>query len=294
VLTLYRRHRAACPHSSKSRNAPRTKGCDCPIWVQGSLGGETIRESLNLTSWEAASERVRAWEASGEIGVARSQVPTIKEAVEKFIADAEARNLKPESIKKTRHVVERRLLTFCTTKGLKLLRQVDVDAVREFRNELAEAYSPNSARKSLEYVRSFFRFCHQSGWIHPNPAVVVKPPKGDDEEIETFEPEEVEAMLRVADGFRTKSHYGAGNRKRIRAMILLLRYSGIRISDAAVLARARLHGDKLSLRTIKTGREVWCPLPPDAVKALEQSVSDNDDFFFWNGRCKERTGWRNA
>jgi hypothetical protein len=39
-------------------------------------------------------------------------------------------------------------------------------------------------------------------------------------------------------------------------MILLLRYSGLRISDAAVLARERLERDKLSLRTIKTGSNV--------------------------------------
>jgi hypothetical protein len=247
VLTLYRRHRASCPHSAKSRNAPRTKGCDCPIWVQGSLGGETIRESLNLTSWEAASERVRSWKP-----LARSEWSRAKSRRSKKRSSSSSPTPKPETssrkaLKKIRHVIERRFLGFCTTKGSKLLRQIDVDSVREFRNQLASDYSPNSARKSLEYVRSFFRFCHQSGWIHPNPALVVKPPKGDDDEIETFEPGEVEAMLRVADTFRTKSHYGPGNRKRIRAMVLLLRYSDIRISDAAVLARAKLQGDKLSV-----------------------------------------------
>lgn len=287
MLTLYRRHSQDCQHYGKPRNAPRTRGCDCPIWVQGSLGGEYIRESLNLTSWEAASERVRSWEASGEIGVTKSQAPNVSEAIAKFIADAQARNLKPESIKKIRDVTERRLQRYCTTNGYTRLRQLDVDAVREFRNELANDYSPNSARKRLEYVRSFFRFCHQSGWIPTNPAVVVRPPKADDSGVETFEPEEIEAMLKVADNFRTKGKFGAGNRKRIRAMILLLRFSGIRISDGAVLAREKLNGDKLSLRTIKTGKDVWCPLPPEAVKALGESVSDNAAYFFWNGRCKE-------
>lgn len=68
-------------------------------------------------------------------------------------------------------------------------------------------------------------------------------------------------------------------------MILLLRYSGIRISDAAVVARDRLQGDKLSLRTIKTGSNVWCPLPPKAVQALNESPSDDSKYFFWNGSC---------
>jgi hypothetical protein len=68
-------------------------------WLQlphlGSLGGEYVRESLNMTVWGAAQQRVRGWEASGQVGVIRNEIPTVKEAVEKHIADAEARNLHP-------------------------------------------------------------------------------------------------------------------------------------------------------------------------------------------------------
>ncbi len=45
-----------------------------------------MRRSLDLRSWEAATDLVRAWEASGEIGVVKPEVPTIKEAVKKFLA----------------------------------------------------------------------------------------------------------------------------------------------------------------------------------------------------------------
>jgi hypothetical protein len=58
------------------------------------LGGENVRESLNLTVWGAAQERVRGWEASGQIGVVKNETPDIAEAVQKHVADAEARNLK--------------------------------------------------------------------------------------------------------------------------------------------------------------------------------------------------------
>jgi hypothetical protein len=100
-LTTYRRHSTDCPHKTKGRRFHR---CDCPIWVQGSLGGEYVRESLNLTVWGAAQERIRGWEASGQVGVIKNEVPGVKEAIEKHIADAEARNLKPESLKG--HVVD--------------------------------------------------------------------------------------------------------------------------------------------------------------------------------------------
>jgi hypothetical protein len=88
-LTIYRRHSLDCPHKAKARRWTR---CGCRIWVQGSLGGEYVRKSLNLTVWGAAQEKVRGWEASGQIGVVRNEAPSIKEAVEKHIADAQARN----------------------------------------------------------------------------------------------------------------------------------------------------------------------------------------------------------
>lgn len=281
MLRLYRRHRLSCGKTSE-----RYRRCSCPVYVEGSLAGEYIRKALDLTSWEAASDLVAGWNASGQIGVMRRETPTIQEAVQKHLTDAEARNLKPESVKKIRDMVERRFLGYCSCKGYRTLRQLDVDAVREFRNELVKEYSPNSARKRLEYVQAFFRFVHQSGWVPVNSAAAVKPPLGEDTEIETFDPEEIERMLRVADTFNARGKFGAGNRKRIRAMILLLHYSGLRISDASLLARERLDGDKLSLRTIKTGSVVWCPLPKIAVDTLRESPSDDPQYFFWNGKCR--------
>jgi integrase/recombinase XerD len=282
-LTIYRRHLLDCPHKAKGRRWTR---CDCPIWVQGSLGGEYVRESLNLTAWGAAQERVRGWEASGQVGVIRNEIPTIKEAIQKHIADAEARNLKAESVKKIKDVIERRFLKYCSDEGFRSLRQLDVDAVREFRNRLVKDYSANSARKRLEYIRAFFRFCHQSGWMTTNPAALIKPPKPDHSPTMPFDQQQIDAMLAVADAFNTKGKFGPGNRDRVRAMILLLRYSGLRISDAAILERRRLSGDKLFLYTQKTGTPVWVPLPPKTVEALNASPSDNKKYFFWNGSCQ--------
>jgi len=75
------------------------------------------------------------------------------------------------------------------------------------------------------------------------------------------------ALLAVADGFNPRGKFGSGSRDRVRAMILLLRYSGLRISDASMLERRRLSGDKLFLYIQKTGTRVWVPLPPQAVEA---------------------------
>jgi site-specific recombinase XerD len=215
----------------------------------------------------------------GAIGVVRQDIPTIKEAVEKHLADADGRSLKPESIKRIRDIVERRLLNHCARQGYRLLKQLDVDAVREFRNELVKDYSTNSARKRLEYIRAFFRFCQQSGWMASDPSRLVKSPRGQESPTMPFVQAEIDAMLKAADAFNAKGKFKDGNRRRIRAMVLLLRYSGLRISDAAVLERARLADDKLFLYTQKTGTPVWVPLPPATVQALTDLRATTRDTF---------------
>ncbi len=75
----------------------------------------------------------------------------------KFLADAEARKLAPESIKKLRHTLEKRLVEYASGEGLRYLKQLDLDRLREFR--ATWTYSPIAARKRLETLRGFFRFC---------------------------------------------------------------------------------------------------------------------------------------
>src|SRR5688572_25807719 len=108
-LAIYRRHRRECRHFGKLRRDSRSQTCQCPIWVQGSLGGEYLRRSLDLVSWQAAQDRVRGWEASGEIGVVRSSVPTITEAVDRFFEDAKARGLAESTIGKLKFLLRQQL-----------------------------------------------------------------------------------------------------------------------------------------------------------------------------------------
>jgi hypothetical protein len=59
MLTIYRRHRKGCKHRAKGR---KHRHCQCPIWVDGFLSGQEIRESLKVRDWQRAHEVVREWE----------------------------------------------------------------------------------------------------------------------------------------------------------------------------------------------------------------------------------------
>ena len=91
MLTAYRRHLKRCPHRSEGR---KWRHCHCPIYADGFIGCEEIRESLKTRNWEEAQRRIREWEAEG------SKPPdpaanrlTVEAAFDKYLADAESRQL---------------------------------------------------------------------------------------------------------------------------------------------------------------------------------------------------------
>ncbi len=280
MLRLYRRHRKACGQTSE-----KYRRCRCPIYVEGSLAGETIRKSLNLTSWEAASDLVTKWDAAGEIGAEKTAAPAIKKAVEEFITDARARGLREPTIQKISNLLERRLLAWCTNEGYTRLNQLDVVALRRFRATWNDA--PISASKNLERLRGFFRFCHQANWVKTNPMVGVKPPKVTPKPTLPFTREEVDSIVEAVDQYPERNAYGHNNRARLLAFVLTLRYSGLRIRDCATLECGRLQKDKLFLYQAKTGIPVYVPLPQKAVEALEKIT--NGPRFFWSGNGLPKT-----
>jgi integrase len=74
-------------------------------------------------------------------------------------------------------------------------------------------------------------------------------------------------------------------RRRARAMTLLMRYAGLRISDVITLSRDHIRGTRLEKRAIKNHRMIRVELPCAVVEALEVlphpkgAAGDNRRFF---------------
>jgi integrase len=287
VLTLFRRHVRNCNFFGKSRLARGNRNCKlkCPIHVEGSLRGESVRKGLDLTSWEAASDLIAQWNASGEIGVVKPEIPTVKEAVKKFFEDAHARQLKPPTIKKLKNLLETRLLRWCEDRGFQLLKQLDVDALRQFQASWNDGAL--SAQKNIERLRGFFRFCCDAGWMQKNHAKALKPPKaaGLSERVKVFTADEIKKILKACDRYPTLNAFGYDNPERVRAFVLALRYTGLRIGDCIGLKRSHLEGDRLFLRTLKTGAQVYVPIPKELEGQLEM-IESGSEYFFWTGNGK--------
>jgi len=267
MLRLYRRHRRTCGQKSE-----RYRRCACPIYVEGTLCGEHVRKSMDLTSWMAATDLLAKWNESGEVGVVRVEVPPISEAVEKFITDAKARGVGWETQRKYENLLRRRFLGWCDHKGYRLLKQVGVQELRDFRATWTDG--PNYSAKNLERLRGFFRFCEQAEWVRRNPAAFIKPPKFKLKPTLPFSPEEMKRILEACGRF-------PGNRDRIRAFVLVMRYSGLRIGDTIQLARPQVLKGRIRLYTAKTGQAVDVPVP-DLVQAALARLGDRERYF-WSG-----------
>lgn len=77
-----------------------------------------------------------------------------------------------------------------------------------------------------------------------------------------------------------------GNKDRMKAFILVMRHSGLRISDTIALTKDRIKRGKLQLRAEKTGTDVYVPLPPTVTRALAKLEALSSGRYFSSGNAK--------
>ncbi len=231
-----------------------------------------MKKSLDLRNWEAAQKLVRDWEG----GSGRREDTTVALACDAFLKDCGARKLSDASVAKYTLLTNELKARF----SARSVASLSLPEMRAYRETWAMA--PVSARKKLERLRTFFRFCVDSGWAWENPAKLIKPPLARPMPTLPFTDAEMEKILWATEVYPNKGIYGVDSGRRVRAFVDLLRYSGLRIRDAATLSRDKLHENKLMLYTQKTGQPVWLPLPKKIAEELE-ALNLGGKYFFWSG-----------
>ena len=289
MLTIYRRHLKDCEHRQDGREYRR---CRCPIWADGFLAGREIRQSLKETNWERAMDTIQKWEAKGFVGDGQKadHIP-IEQATKDFIADARARKLKDSTIDRHR-ILFRQLEAFAAAEGVRYVAELDTPTLNRFR----ASWKGNSGLadlKKLERLRSFFKFTQANGYTKQNPAAAIRNPKVRPNPTLPFGYEEMLAILAAAaKGITNASMQGKNRARRLRALVLFLRYTGLRISDAVSCDVDRLQDGKLFLYTQKTGQHVFCPLPAFVVKELAAVPKVSERCWFWSGNGTMETARR--
>lgn len=282
---LYRRHVKACAAGQK--NAAHRR-CKCPVWLHQVINGVEIRKSLKTADWAKAQKITEALES----GEAEPEIPTMTAAMAAHMRDMAARKVTISTRKKFRQLFDR-MTEWGGKQGLIFPSQWNVQAARDFR--ATWDVKPITANKMLERMRSFFRFCESSGWVAKNPASGVTPATDKGKPTMPFTASELTAIMAAID----KHCEGKGGErlrwaKRFRALVLVLRWSALRISDAVMLKPEQIEGDCIRLYQHKTGEHVRVPVPAEVIEALKE-IGAPGGFFFGNqgGKVETRTGdWR--
>jgi integrase len=283
---LYRRHSAGCPQFRHGRDSKPNK-CKCPVWCDArtveSIGKDY---SMKTRDWERAERRARS---ESDPGAPVSNKKYLSEAVESYIEFGKGEKWE-ESTVTSRHNTLKALIAF----GPKFCDDLTLDTLTKFRGSRKsrdgkKAMARSSLIKEMEHLRAFGRFCEDREWMKVNAAVKLKAPRGKETKKVGYTDDEVKALLAACERVTNYNKASAARgRLRNKAAILVMLYTGLRISDVAVLKRADVSfkTGKWSLQTIKTGAEGYGVLPRLVLNALAALPVESEEYFFWSGRGK--------
>lgn len=208
---------------------------------------------------------------------------TVGEACEAYLRDLEARNIR-KSTREGYASIFRHLAAFAGEAGLESLPDIDRDAIRPWRERWPWSFSTRRRRDSQ--LKAFFSHARREGWIAESPFNGIRSPQPD---ARPTLPLSVDEMRELLSASRDKP--------KERAFLLLMRYSGLSIMDAATLERSALQSTgELILRRAKSEELVTVLLPAEAAAALDAIPQPHGRHFFWTGGSTRETVskyWRN-
>ena len=252
MLSVYTRHYPPCTRADINHCR-----CHCPKWINGTLPtGQFVRASAKTRSWENAERKARIMEVNSD--PLHRTVPdaslriTIEEAVRDFLRDEEARQLAKTTTCQSKSLFQKQLLQWSKRESLSFLDELTTVRLREFR--AAWKNGPLTTQRKHHRLNGFFDFCIENDWLHKNPSKKMKPAQVSPIPTDYFTPAEFERIVDATYGYAS----WRGGRDfqyralRLRALILLMRWSGLSILDAVTLERRRLDGDRLLLYRHKT------------------------------------------
>lgn len=222
-------------------------------------------------------------------------VRSVSEAVDLFIKDKKVQGVTSGVIKKYALELER-LSQYCERQGIYTVQGITREMLTGFCGTWETFYPSSFTRSKVrERLRSFLRYCFEAQWLPRIPAV----PKVMVDEPPTM-PLSKDEYARLLDALyavnprrwdRKDSTQGLTDKRRVwlRALIQLMRWSGLAIQDAVTLGRRELkHDDSKGIFTIvtsrqKTGIDVSVPIPSAVAQELLAVANGNTRYVFWTG-----------
>lgn len=302
IITIFVRHSADCPRQGDEF----WKKCNCRKHLRWSYGGRQYRQSAKTRAWAIAEQVKDKVEAQfetadpalriGEVTVAANSRATIERAIELFISDKRSQGMSAGVLKKYERELGR-LKEFMWQLSKFFPHEIALEDLTEFRSEWEEQYPSSQTRQKVqERLRGFLRYCYEAKYIDRIPKLSAI--KVDEPPTIPLDDKEYEKLLKaIPEVFADEA-----KAKKVRALIQLMRHSGLAIRDAVTLERDEIqHDTKKKIHRIvtnrqKTGTHVSVPIPPDVADEVLNVLNGNPRYVFWNtGTGKEQsavTNWQ--
>ncbi len=293
LITIFVRHSPGCKYAGDEF----TKRCNCRKHLRWSLNGKQYRKKAGSRSWAGAEDAKRNLEAhlSGKIPSNEAQPgQTITKAVDVFLQDKKNQDVTVKVLAKyTRELA--RLQGYCEGRGTFVVSGLTKELLTGYASTWPEVYKASSTRSRVrERLSTFLRYCYQAEWLPRIPR--LSPVKVEQTPTLPLTPKEYAHLLDTTYAtFADELDRGA----RVRALIQLMRYSGLSIRDALTLKRDEITRDKSAgLYSIvtsrqKTGTHVSVPIPPDIAHELSAVANGNPKYLFWSGKGDEESATKN-
>jgi integrase/recombinase XerD len=194
--------------------------------------------------------------------------PTIHSLVEIFVMSKKTQGIADTTVK--RHSRElKRLADFLAENGIFVASGINAAVLYKFRDTWSTLYpSSSTQREAQQRIRQFLRFLHEEGHIQKLPRLT--PIKVDQEPTMPLDAKQYKNLLAAIP----KAFKREGLVRRMRAVVRLMRHSGLAIGDAVTLRRDSLVFDKkknlyrIVTNRQKTGTHVSVVIPTDVAKEL--------------------------
>jgi site-specific recombinase XerD len=248
--------------------------------------GQRIRESLKTRNLDKAHKLL------GERQKSPLQAPkAVARAIEEFLASR--KDVQHGTLRNDRRALGN-LLKLCHRLEVSSIPQISVETIDAYHR--SRSIAGTTWLKELAILRQFLSFCVDRDWISRNPAKMVRSPRNiKPKPREPYTPGDVIRIYEACSRLGWRSY----ERLRAKAFILVLRYTALRISDVVKLERSRVRSGHMLLHTMKNGKPIYLPVPPEMQAALDalpvpQGTIGESKHFFWSGQGKLRGAIRSA
>ena len=196
----------------------------------------------------------------------------LSDATEAYLRDMKARHLRTNTVQRYISLF-RTWRTYAIGKELSELTDFDQAEMRAWR----ESWSckPGTQRLRLAQLRAFFTYAVDAGWVRVSPMLKLKSPRAPARRPMPLSTDEVASLVSAAEEL---------GKPKEKALILLMRYSGLSIRDAVTLRSDAIDDrNNLTLRRAKSGELVMIPLHILTIEALEPIYRADHTHVFWSG-----------